>query len=311
MFNFYDKELIMLEGYINDVLADEKILAAIPDGIYIILALLGAAAISYAVLLLIKYSTSMLLNSYDDFRKIFENADTEYNFFGKPHINRMILNVRYYMKSTESMYSECISSIAADAILPLNRIGKSLNFIRISAPLFGLSGTIIGLKIMFATGSINDSSDFMSAVAVALNTTFLGALIAILTSFIQTRIYSPRVHIARNELETAEKMINNLQNDKYSDKGNEIAEIYISAEEYHSAMARMLLRTIETTENITRQFERVNTGFEKQAQAMTGYYNLLAKLQAKTLHLEKELIVNDIKIRPAVAQVQSEREGRI
>ncbi len=303
----------MLEQFVNTALDQEAILSAIPEVIYIILCIFALLSLAYSAVLLVKYSSTIQPLSSDNLQAILTNNALNHPFFTrKPYLHSVVSKLSASMQKTNHLSTTNIECLTAAALQPLNRIGKSLSFIQIAAPLFGLSGTIIGLKVMFAAGDIDNSAAYLAATAIALNTTFFGAVIAILTALIQTKIHAPRLEAAFYELNSLEAQLRDLQTSVATDMGDKLVDLQTSAKEYYASMSQMLLKTITTSENIARQFDKINQNFDKQAQLMTSYHNFLAKLDNRILRLENRHLNHPSKPIPVpISQALSEQEEQL
>lgn len=97
--------------------------------------------------------------------------------------------------------------IQAFVQLELNRLQKGLFILDIIAgiaPFIGLLGTVIGLTNVFGTflseSGFSDQEAFVSGIALALNTTILGLMIAI-PSLIMYSFLSRRIDVIESKLE--------------------------------------------------------------------------------------------------------------
>jgi biopolymer transport protein ExbB len=120
------------------------------------------------------------------------------------HFSRLLLTAQEHLQRPRQENIDAIETRARHEVLQLERGLVVLEIVVGIAPLLGLVGTIHGLIRLFGDlgqSGLNDNSVLAAGIAIALNTTLMGLLIAI-PSLIAWSYYNKKVETLTIEMET-------------------------------------------------------------------------------------------------------------
>ena len=132
-------------------------------------------------------------------------------------ISRLLLLAKEHLDWPKQENSDSIETRARHEVIQLERGLVVLEIIVGIAPLMGLVGTLHGLISLFATlgsAGISDNSAMAKGISIALNTTFMGLIVAI-PSLIAWSYYNKKVETLAVEMEAISEQFLRCQ---YRDK---------------------------------------------------------------------------------------------
>ncbi|MDB6041159.1 MAG: tolQ [Verrucomicrobiales bacterium] len=137
-------------------------------------------------------------------------------------LSRLLLTAEENLRFPKADNADTVQTKARHEITKLERGLVILEIVVGIGPLLGLVGTISGLIRLFAElgkSGMADNSALASGIAVALNTTLMGLLVAI-PSLIAWSYYTKKVEVLAIEMETlCEKFLRMHYRDRDSKKG--------------------------------------------------------------------------------------------
>lgn len=135
------------------------------------------------------------------FKAVLENNLSDLDYLSNTLAGRVLEFIRQEEKIKDK------DVIKAFINLEINTLQKGIYLLEITAsiaPLIGLLGTVIGLTSVFSNfsleGSLIDTGSFSAGIALALNTTILGLIVAI-PSYIMYLYFTRKIEVISSKLE--------------------------------------------------------------------------------------------------------------